>query len=88
MTHDPHKVILYPLITEEAVALIEAENKLVFIVDLKASKEDVKKAVEKLYEVKVEKVNILITPLGSKKAYVKLTPEYHASDIAIKLGIL
>ena len=47
-----------------------------------------KKAVEELYEVEVEKVNLLITPQGEKKAFVKLTPEYRASDVAIKLGIL
>ena len=45
-------------------------------------------AVEELYEVKVDKINLLITPQGVKKAFVKLTPEYKASDVAIKLGIL
>ena len=29
-----------------------------------------------------------ITPQGAKKAFVKLTPEFKASDVAIKLGIL
>ncbi|MEM2927730.1 MAG: 50S ribosomal protein L23 [Nitrososphaerota archaeon] len=80
-------IIKRVVITEKAVSLIESENKLVFIVDLKANKEDVKKAIEKLFEVKVDKVNLLITPLGEKKAYVKLKPEYKASDIAIKLGV-
>jgi len=82
------KVILYPLMTEDAVGLIESENKLTFIVDLKADKLEVKRAVEELYEVEVAKVTTLITPKGLKKAYVKLKPEYKASDIAIKLGIL
>ncbi|MEM3032066.1 MAG: 50S ribosomal protein L23, partial [Nitrososphaerota archaeon] len=50
--------------TEEAVSLIEKENKLVFIVDIKADKEMVRRAVENLYEVKVRKVNTLITPRG------------------------
>ena len=67
--------------------------------DLRVSKEfyegldelvqaEVKKAVESLYEVKVEKVNLLNTSRGLKKAYVKLKPGYKASDLAIKLGIL
>lgn len=73
--------------TEEAVSLIEKENKLVFIVDIKADKEMVRRAVENLYEVKVRKVNTLITPRGEKKAFVKLKPEYKASDLAVKLGI-
>ncbi len=81
------EVVLYPLISEDAVTLIEAENKLTFIVNLKAGKNDVKRAVEELYEVKVTKVNLLVTPEGIKKAYVKLEPEFKAADLAVKLGI-
>ncbi|MEM2115226.1 MAG: 50S ribosomal protein L23, partial [Candidatus Caldarchaeum sp.] len=61
--------------------------KLVFIVDLKADKNTIMRAVEHLYEVEVEKVNTLITPRGEKKAFVKLKPEYKASELAVKLGI-
>lgn len=85
---DPYEVILYPLMTEAASLMVEKENKLVFAVNQKARKSDVKKAVEELYEVKVEKVNLLITPQGEKKAFVKLHPDYRATDVAIKLGIL
>ena len=82
------EVIFYPLMTESASLMVEKDNKLIFIVSLKASKEDVKKAVEELYEVKVDKITTLVTPQGQKKAFVKLKPEYKASDVAIKLGIL
>ncbi|MFH1328519.1 MAG: 50S ribosomal protein L23 [Candidatus Bathyarchaeota archaeon] len=85
---DPLTTILYPVITENAIALIESENKLVFMVNRHSSKIAVKKAVEKLYEVTVDKVNLLITTQGEKKAFVKLSPENHAADTAIKLGIL
>ncbi|MEM2105364.1 MAG: 50S ribosomal protein L23 [Candidatus Bathyarchaeia archaeon] len=85
---DAHEVILYPMMTESASIMVEKENKLVFIVNKKAGKADVKRAVEELYEVKVEKVNLLITPQGEKKAFVKLHPDYRAADVAIKLGIL
>ena len=74
--------------TESASLMVEKDNKLLFIVNLKAGKTDVKRAVEELYEVKVDKVTVLITPQGEKKAFVKLKPEYKASDVAIKLGIL
>lgn len=80
-------VILYPLMTEDAVALIEQDNKLTFIVSLKANKTAIKRAFEELYEAEVARVNTLITLKGQKKAYVKLAPEYRASDLAIKLGI-
>ncbi len=85
---EAHEVVLYPLMTESASLMVEKDNKLIFIVNLKAGKSDVKKAVEELYEVKVNKITMLITPQGKKKAFVKLTPEFKASDVAIKLGIL
>ena len=85
---DPNEVIRYPLMTESASLMVEQENKLIFVVSLKAGKKDVKQAVEQLYEVKVDRITTLITSQGEKKAFVKLTPEYKASDVAIKLGIL
>lgn len=85
---DPYDVILYPLMTESASIMVEKENKLVFMVSLKASKIDIKKAMEELYEVKVEAVNTQITPQGEKKAFIKLHPDFKATDVAIKLGIL
>jgi large subunit ribosomal protein L23 len=74
--------------TESASLMVEKDNKLIFVVNLKAGKSDVKRAVEQLYEVKVDRITVLITPQGEKKAFVKLKPEYKASDVAIKLGIL
>lgn len=85
---DPHEIILYPLITEVTSRMIERENKITFIVNLKATKNDIKRAVEELYQVKVKDVNVLITREGTKKAFVKLAPEYSATDLAVKLGIL
>jgi len=85
---NPHDVILYPVMTEVASRILEAENKLVFVVSPKASRADIKHAVEELYEVRVEKVTVNITSKGEKKAFVKLHPDYKAADVAIKLGIL
>lgn len=85
---DPYEAILYPVMTEVTSRILETENKLVFIVNIKAKKTDIKRAVEELYEVRVEKINTLITPRGEKKAFVKLHPDYSAADVAIKLGIL
>jgi len=81
------EVIKRIVITQDAVSLIEKENKITFIVDSKATKKDIKRAVEELYGVKVIKINTLITPLGEKKAYVKLSSDTPASELAIKLGI-
>lgn len=82
------EVVKRIVITQDAVSLIEKENKLTFIVDVGATKKDIKRAVEELYGVKVQEVNTLITPRGEKKAYVKLAPEYKAADLAVELGIL
>jgi len=82
------EVIKYPLVSEDAVTLIEAENKITFIVDTDASKNDIRRAVEELYEVRVDRVNSVVTPEGRKKAYVKLASDYKASDLAVRLGIL
>jgi len=85
--NDIYKIIKYPLATEKAVRLMEAENKLLFVVDLKAKKPDIKKAIEEMFKVKVIKVNTLITK-GKKRAYVKLHPDNPAIDIATQLGIM
>ncbi len=85
---DPYETILYPVMTEVTSRILETENKLVFIVSTKAKKPDIRRAVEELYEVRVQRINTLITPRGEKKAFVKLHPDYKAVDVAIKLGIL
>lgn len=85
---DPHKVLLYPQATEKAVRLVETENKLLFVVANDATKSDVKRAVETLFEVRVNNVKVEITPKGRKRAYVKLAPEFMADEIAAKLGMI
>lgn len=85
---DPNDVVYYPLMTESASLMVERDNKLIFIVNPKAGKSDIRNAVEELYEVEVAKVTVQMTPNGEKKAFVKLAPEFKASDVAIKLGIL
>lgn len=82
------EIILYPLISEKAVSLIHTRNTLTFIVARDATKQQIKHEVERLFNVKVDRVNTLITPDGRKKAYVKLAKEYSAADIATQLGVI
>ncbi len=82
-----YKIIEKPLVTEKTFELIEKENKLVFLVNISANKDQIKKAIEKIHNVKVIKVNTLITNIGQKKAFVKLHPDNSAQDLAINLGI-
>merc|ERR1711957_386998 len=85
---DKYRIIQCPVTTESAMKKIEEINTLVFIVDLKATKPKIKEAVRALYDVQCAKVNTLITPTGRKKAYVHLTQDYDALDVANRIGII
>merc|ERR1712029_1314061 len=75
---DASKVIIHPLNTESAMKKIEENNTLVFIVDTKANKRQIKDALKKLYDVETVTLNTLIRPDGSKKAFARLTPDVDA----------
>lgn len=83
----PHDIIIKPVITERSMDDM-AENKYTFVVDKKANKSEVKKAIETVFGVTVEKVNTMnmlgkIKRQGAtsgrrpswKKAIVKLTDD-------------
>ncbi|KAK9059765.1 hypothetical protein SSX86_020469 [Deinandra increscens subsp. villosa] len=82
---DHYQILKYPLTTESAMKKIEDNNTLVFIVDIRADKKKIKAAVKKMYDIQTKKVNTLIRPDGTKKAYVRLTPDYDALDVANKI---
>jgi ribosomal protein L23 len=81
-------LIKFPLMTEKAINLIEKENKIAFIATEKATKSEIKKLVEKLYKVKVEKINVVNDMKGRKKVSVKLDKKYKAEELAAKLGVI
>lgn len=57
---DQYQIIKHPLTTESAMKKIEDQNTLVFIVDLRCNKFQIKDAVNKMYNIKAQKVNTLI----------------------------
>jgi ribosomal protein uL23 len=83
-----YRIIKYPLATEKAVRLMESENKLLFVVDLHAKKAEIKEAIEKEFKLKVIKVNTLIDRAGHKRAYISVSPETPAIDVATQLGLM
>ena len=87
-TFDKFAVIKHPLSSESAIKTIEDNNTLVFLVHKRANKKMIKQACEQLYKLKVKKVNTLNTPRGEKKAYVALTKDQDALDVANKIGIM
>merc|ERR1712071_552602 len=85
---DKYTVIKYPLCTESAMKQIEDNNTLTFIVDVRSNKRNIAQAIKTLYEIDITKVNTLIRPDGLKKAYVRLTPDHEALEIANRIGII
>ena len=83
-----YEIILYPLITEKAINMIETENKLCFIVNKRADKKTVKEAIEKNYNIKVDGIKVLNDRKGRKKAIVKVNEKFKADELATKLGVL
>ena len=79
--------IIKPITTEKAVKLIELENTLIFIVDRKMNKQEIKKEFEDIFKVKVAGIRTL-TRANKKYAYIKLKKENPAIDIATKLGMM
>ena len=76
-----------PIVTEKAVMMIESQNVLTFETGKDKTKDEIKKEIEDLFEVKVEKVRTLIR--GNKKyVYVKLNKKFPAIDVATKLGLM
>lgn len=80
-------VIKHPIGTEKAIRMMEAENKLIFMVDEKANKVEIKQAVEELLGAKVVSVNTLKSFKG-KKAFVTFAADTPAIDQATKLGLM
>jgi len=76
-----------PIRTEKAVRLIEIENTLVFELNRKIRKPEIKKQIEEIFKVKVESINTLIKK-NKKYAYVKLNKDNPAIDVATKLGMI
>lgn len=85
---DSYSIIRYPLATEKSIRLMEAENKLVFVVASKATKPQIKKAIEELFKAKVTAVDTLHSVHGEKRAYVTFDKATPAIDVATNLGIM
>ncbi|KNC22870.1 hypothetical protein FF38_14039, partial [Lucilia cuprina] len=85
---DEYKVIISSVNSEGATQKIEDANTLVLYVHIKANKDQIKYAVKKLYGAEVLKVNTLVRPDGTKKAFVRLTPDHDALDVASRAGFL
>jgi len=79
--------MMKPVTTEKAVRLIELNNTLVFKIDKRLSKLEIKKEIEDIFKIKIDSINTLIRK-NNKFAYVKLNKSNPAIDVATKLGMI
>ena len=84
---DPYSVIVKPHVTEKTMNLIDQNNELTYVVNRESNKASIKNAFEQLYDVKVLRVNTHINSKGIKLAYIRLTEDEEAEDIAVKMGV-
>ena len=94
MARDPREILIHPYVTEKTLNYLQGTaaqnqtdgNRLEFIVRRDATKTEIRAAFEKLFEVKVEKVNTLLAKDG-KHAIIKLTKEFSAEEIGMRIGV-
>jgi large subunit ribosomal protein L23 len=86
MTSVRHRTILHAYVTEKSMDEMERQNKLEFVVDRRANRAEIRKAVEETYQCKVDKVTVKIVRTG-KIATVRLAKEFSAEDIGGRAGV-
>lgn len=81
-------ILKFPFVTEKAMVLLENQSKLQFLVTNEASKNDIKREIEKAFGQKVSSVRTLMTMHGEKKAIVSFENDKAAEEILSRLGIM
>lgn len=81
-------VLRHPYVTEKAMMTLEKGNKLQFLVDLNATKKQIRQEIEKTFEQEVTGVSTVITMHGEKKAVISFANEKAAEEILSRLGIM
>jgi large subunit ribosomal protein L23 len=80
-------VIRHPHVTEKAMNKMDFENKLQFVVDTQAEKDEIAGDIEDQFDVSIVDVNTMVTMDGDKKATVTLSEEDDAEEIASRIGV-
>ena len=82
-----NSIIEHPLVTEQAMNEMDFKNKLLFLVDIDATKPEIRDEVQDRYDVVVDDVNTQVTAKGKKKAVVTLSDDDDATEIASRIGV-
>ncbi len=81
-------ILKYPLATEKSVGIVDRGNTITYIVDSRATKDEIRKEFEKSFNVKVGSINTINLPNNAKKAFIRLAKGFNASDVALKLKLV
>lgn len=81
-----HEIIISPIASEKTTLNMEKENTLTFLVDRRATKPEIRKEVEKRFQVKVIGIRTMIFR-GGKKAIVRLSRDNSADEISGRIGV-
>ena len=85
---EPFSAIVRPLLTERSTILKDKLNQYVFEASLSASKPEIKRAVEELFKVRVEKVRTMVMP-GKFRRYGRgggMRPDWKKAIVTLKTG--
>ena len=85
---DPRKIILQPLLTEKSTQMQEDTNTVAFRVSMKANKIEIKKAVQKMFEVNVETVRTMVVRGKTKRMgrFEGKRPNWKKAFVTLKEG--
>lgn len=84
----PFTSIKFVLMTEKSVQGIESQNRMVFIVNRKATKESIAKEISATFNTPVKSVRTMFDQDGRKRAFVSFKNAGAAGEVAIKLGVI
>ena len=84
---EANKIVIRPYITEKTFALVDNEQKIVFLVNRESTKPRIIEAVKILYNENAIQIETARTVYG-KKAFVKFESVDKARDLATKIGML
>jgi large subunit ribosomal protein L23 len=82
-----NSLIDHPIVTEQAMNEMDFNNKMLFLVDIDATKPEIESEVAERYDVGVVDVNTMVTPQGKKKAIVTLSADDDATEVASRIGV-
>ncbi len=86
MTQLRHRIILHAYVTEKSMDEMERQNKLEFVVDRRANRAEIRRAVEETYQCKVAKITTK-TVIHGKIATVRFAKGFSAEDIGSRAGV-